>query len=103
MVVTGNQDFASYKSLILMGKAGSLFYNGEWINSYQPVSNPNPDLRWERKKEFNAGIDFSMFQNRIAGSLDYYYRMSEDLLYTYDVAVPPYLYNQLFTNVGYHK
>lgn len=98
--VTGNQDFPSYKSLILMGRAGRFFYNGEWINSYQPVSNPNPNLRWERKKEFNAGFDFSMLQNRIAGSLDYYYRMSEDLLYTYDVAVPPYLYNQLFTNVG---
>lgn len=98
--VTGNQDFASYKSLILMGSAGRFFYNGEWINSYQPVSNPNPDLRWEKKKEFNAGIDFSMFDNRIGGSLDYYYRMSEDLLYTYDVAVPPYLYNKLFTNVG---
>lgn len=98
--VTGNQDFDNYKSLILMGRAGRFFYNGEWINSYQPVSNPNPDLRWEKKKEYNAGFDFSLFNNRIGGSLDYYYRMSEDLLYTYDVAVPPYLYNQLFTNVG---
>lgn len=98
--VTGNQDFASYKSLILMGRAGTFFYNGSWINSYQPVSNPNPNLRWEKKKELNAGFDFSILNNRIAGSFDYYYRMSEDLLYTYDVAVPPYLYNQLFTNVG---
>jgi TonB-dependent starch-binding outer membrane protein SusC len=98
--VTGNQDFASYKSLILMGRAGRFFYNGEWINSYQPASNPNPDLRWEKKKEFNAGFDFSVLQNRVTGSLDYYYRMSEDLLYTYDVAVPPYLFNKLFTNVG---
>jgi len=98
--VTGNQDFANYKSLILMGKAGKFYYNGEWINSYQPVSNPNPDLRWEKKQELNAGIDFSIFKNRINGSLDYYYRRSTDLLYTYTVSVPPYIYDQLFTNVG---
>ncbi|MCF8379306.1 MAG: SusC/RagA family TonB-linked outer membrane protein [Bacteroidales bacterium] len=98
--VTGNQDFSNYKSLIQMGRAGKFFYNGNWINSYQPVSNPNPDLRWEKKKEVNAGLDFAILKNKITGSLDYYYRTSLDLLYTYDVAVPPYLYKELFTNVG---
>ncbi|MBN1132119.1 MAG: SusC/RagA family TonB-linked outer membrane protein [Bacteroidales bacterium] len=98
--VTGNQDFDSYKSLILMGKAGKFYYNGEWINSYQPVSNPNPDLRWEKKQELNAGIDFSLFENRLGGAFDYYYRQSTDLLYTYSVSVPPYIYDELFTNVG---
>lgn len=98
--VTGNQDFANYKSMILMGRAGKFFYNGAWINSYQPVSNPNPDLRWEKKQEFNIGADFSVLNNRLGGSLDYYYRTSKDLLYTYNVAVPPYLYKELFTNLG---
>jgi TonB-dependent starch-binding outer membrane protein SusC len=98
--VTGNQDFDNYKSLILMGRAGKFFYNGEWINSYQPVSNPNPDLRWEKKQEFNIGADFSMLRNRLGGTFDYYYRRSTDLLYTYSVSVPPYLYKELFTNVG---
>lgn len=98
--VTGNQDFDNYKSLILMGRAGKFFYNGEWINTYQPVSNPNPDLRWEKKQEFNIGADFSMYRNRLGGSIDYYFRTSTDLLYTYNVAVPPYLYKELFTNVG---
>lgn len=98
--VTGNQDFDNYKSLILMGRAGKFFYNGEWINSYQPVSNPNPDLRWEKKQEFNAGIDFTVLHSRLSGSLDYYYRQSTDLLYTYSVSVPPYIFDELFTNVG---
>lgn len=39
--VTGNQDFSNYKSLILMTTAGKFWYNGEWINTYQPASNPN--------------------------------------------------------------
>lgn len=83
-----------------MGKAGKFYYNGEWINSYQPVSNPNPDLKWERKQELNMGIDFSVLKNRLGGTIDYYYRTSTNLLYTYNVAVPPYLYQELFTNVG---
>jgi len=98
--VTGNQDFDNYKSLILLGTAGKFYYNGNWINSYQPASNKNPDLRWEKKKELNVGADFSLFDNRLGGSFDYYYRTSVDLLYTYEVAVPPYVFKDLFTNVG---
>ncbi|MFZ4546228.1 MAG: SusC/RagA family TonB-linked outer membrane protein [Bacteroidales bacterium] len=98
--VTGNQDFENYKSLTLMKRAGSFYYNGEWINTYQPKSNPNPNLRWEKKQEFNAGVDFGFLQNRISGAVEYYYRWSTDLLYTYTVTVPPYLTDELFTNVG---
>jgi TonB-linked SusC/RagA family outer membrane protein len=98
--VTGNQNFDSYKSQIMMGIAGKFLYNGEWINTYQPTSNPNPDLRWEKKQEFNVGVDFSLFKNRIGGAIEYYNRFSTDLLYTYNVPYPPYIYPELFTNVG---
>jgi TonB-linked SusC/RagA family outer membrane protein len=98
--VTGNQDIGNYQSLILMGKAGKFYYDGEWYNTYQPVSNPNPDLKWETKYEYNFGVDFSLLKNRLGGSLDLYYRASEDLLYTYNVPVPPYLYGEYFTNIG---
>lgn len=98
--ITGNQDIGNYRSLLLMGRAGKFFYNGEWINTYQPISNPNPDLKWENKHEINAGLDFAMLKNRLSGTIDYYYRKSTDLLYTYNVSVPPYLYKELFTNVG---
>lgn len=97
---TGNQDIGNYKSQILMGRAGKFYYNGTWINTYQPVSNPNPDLKWENKHEINAGIDFAVLKNRLSGTIDMYYRKSTDLLYTYEVSVPPYLYKELFTNVG---
>jgi len=97
---TGNQEFANYQSLIMMSAAGQFLYNGQWINSYAPVSNPNPDLRWEKKQELNAGVDFSILNNRVSGVIDYYYRKSTDLLYTYPVNVPPYIYPSLFTNVG---
>ncbi len=98
--VTGNQDFSPYRSQILFGRAGRFYYNGEWINTYQPVTNPNPDLRWEKKEEINIGLDFSILKRRLSGSLDIYSRTSKDLLFSYNVSVPPYLYDQLFTNVG---
>lgn len=98
--VTGNQDFSPYRSLILLERVGSLFYNQEWINSYGPGQNPNPDLRWEKKKELNIGVDFSVLSNRLSGSLEYYIRKTTDLLWEFQVSVPPYLYPTLFTNIG---
>lgn len=98
--VTGNQDFGNYKSLMLMSSGTNFYYNGQWINSYAPASNANPYLAWERKNEFNVGADFSFLGGRIGGNLDYYYRLTTNLLYNYDVPVPPYDNNKLFTNVG---
>lgn len=98
--VTGNQEIDSYQSLLLLKRAGYIYYNNEWINTYQPATNPNPDLRWEKKSEVNAGIDFSTLKSRLSGSLDFYYRKSSDLLYSYSVSVPPNLVNIKFANVG---
>lgn len=98
--VTGNQDFADYQSLMLMKVAGSFYYNGNWINTYTPASNPNADLAWEKKAEFNVGLDFGFFDSRLRGSIDYYNRKTSDLLYLYSVPTPPYVYDELFTNVG---
>lgn len=98
--VTGNQDFSPYRSLILLEQVGSLYYNQEWINSYGPGQNPNPELRWEKKNEVNIGLDFTISNRKINGSLEYYIRKSEDLLWEFQVSVPPYLYPYLFTNVG---
>ena len=98
--VTGNQEIANYQSLARLKTSGKFYYNGEWLNSYGPSSNENDDLKWERKSEFDVGIDFSVLKGRLSGTVDYYYRKTTDLLYTYSVPVPPNLYNRKFTNVG---
>src|SRR5881394_3837036 len=41
---------------------------------------PNPDLHWEQKTEFNAGLDGAVFDNRVAFSLDVYRSKTRDLL-----------------------
>lgn len=98
--VTGNQDIDNYLSLKLLNTGGRTLYDGQWINTYSPASNPNPDLKWERKGEFNIGVDLNAFNNRLAVTLDYYNRTTSDLLYWYSVPVPPNLYDELYTNVG---
>lgn len=98
--VTGNQSFANYQSLILMSRGDKFYYNGEWINSYQPKSNPEPNLKWEMKHEYNLGVDFAMFDSRLSGTVDVYYRKVKDALFSYAVPIPPYLHETKFTNVG---
>ena len=45
------------------------------------ISNrPNPDLRWEKTTTTNIGVDFSMFRNRLNGSIEYYNKSGVDLL-----------------------
>lgn len=98
--VTGNQDISNYQSLARLTTSGKFYYNGQWVNSYGPASNQNDDLKWEKKSEFNFGLDFSVLKGRISGTIDYYNRTTTDLLYTYSVPVPPNLYGSKFTNVG---
>ena len=98
--MTGNQDFSNYQSIMRVKPEGFFYYNGQWTNSYVPSSNANPDLQWEKKSEYNVGLDFGFLGGRIFGNIDYYYRHTSNLLYYYDVPVPPYDYDTLFTNVG---
>jgi len=99
--VTGNQDIPNYQSISRVGTTSRLFYNnGEWLNSYAPSGNPNPDLRWEKKGEFDAGIDFGLWNNRITGTFDYYTRRVSDLLWNYSVPVPPNVFPTTYANVG---
>jgi len=101
--ITGNQDFDSYKSLLLYGSAGYFPFNGEWYQVYGPSSNVNPDLKWERAINFNAGVDFALFDSRLTGSVDYYIRTNKDLLGNYRVPLPPNSQNETFANVGTMK
>lgn len=98
--VTGNQGIGNYISLQKLGTSGVMLYNGEWISGYAPASNPNPDLRWEKKAETNIGVDITFLNNNVNLTLDVYNRRTKDLLYEYVVPVPPNLYNTIWTNIG---
>lgn len=102
--VTGNQDAISpYRSLKVMSPNGTTSYNGSSVVTYALASNPNPDLQWETKYTFDAGIDFGLWKNRFSGTLDVYTSTTKNLLYTYTVPVPPFAYSTLLANMGTMK
>ncbi|GAB3655604.1 TonB-dependent receptor [Echinicola sediminis] len=76
------------------------FIGGSWVPGFVPARNFNPDLRWEKKEEFNFGIDYSFFGDRLSGSIDVYRRDINDLLYNFPVPVPPYLIGSMTINAG---
>ena len=82
------------------GSHGQYYMDGEWIKGYHPASNENPELRWEKLVAVNVGIDFSMFNNRLRGSLDLFDRESPDLLYNYTAPQPPFIHSSILVNVG---
>ena len=101
--VTGNQDFGSYLSLNTMTGFGYYFYNGRYFQVWGPSKNVNPDLKWEKGKNWNICLDFSLFKNRLYGSINFFSRRQQDLLGNYKVSVPPYLFDETFVNVGTMK
>ncbi|MEN8116049.1 MAG: SusC/RagA family TonB-linked outer membrane protein [Bacteroidota bacterium] len=98
--LTGQLPRDSYLSLLRLGPGGNFFYNGEFVPGYEPVSNANEDLRWEKKAELNIGFDFSFNKSKVFGSFDFYTRTTTDLLFQYEVPVPPNLYSQSLLNIG---
>ena len=60
----------------------------------------NKHLKWETTTTYNAGLDFSLFRNRVSGSVDYYYRKTTDLINTATVSAGSNFRNQVVSNIG---
>ncbi len=100
---TGNQDFGNYLSLDTYGGYGYYPYNGTSFQVWGPNQNTNYNLRWEKAINFNAGVDFELFDSKISGSINYYERTNKDLLGSYNVPNPPNIQGSTFANVGTMK
>jgi TonB-linked SusC/RagA family outer membrane protein len=98
--ITGINIGEPYVSLASLNYENYFMYAGEWINTLIPVRNPNPNLKWEKKYEYNIGLDFEMFDGRFGGAFDFYRRDTKDALWDYSVPVPPYQYGYITANVG---
>lgn len=98
--ITGTEPSAAYQSLNTLDFNSRAFINGEWIQVISPSQNPNPDLRWEKKKETNLGLDFGLWKDRVSGSVDAYKRTVNDLLFNYTVPTPPYLFPNILANAA---
>jgi TonB-linked SusC/RagA family outer membrane protein len=79
--LTGNAGIGNFKQLGLY-TVGS--YNQE--PGLIPLQIANDDLGWENTRQFDFGLDYGFFNNRISGEIDYYVKKTKDLLL--DVPVP---------------
>lgn len=90
----------SYNSQQLVQPNGVVPVEGATAVTLGIIRNANPDLKWEVKHTFNVGLDVAFWNNRVVLTADYYYSKTTDMLYMYDVSVPPYTYNKLLANLG---
>ena len=67
--------------------------------SVVPYIYGNEDITWEKNGNFNAGVEFSLFRGRLSGSVEYFYRKTSDMLFSFPIA-PSFGYRSYYRNVG---
>ena len=82
------------------GPTGNFFVGGSFVQRFGPVSNDNPDLKWEETSEYNFGVDFALLDERLTGTVEYYQKNTADLIQEMQVPVPPNPYPRSWLNVG---
>ena len=83
---TGNQNGISPTlAQKLIGYGSPTLVNGVVVTPTIITQNANTNLSWEKKTQYNAGIDFSLLGNKLSGSIDAYSGVTKDLLYEFAV------------------
>lgn len=82
---TGNQEIGLYSSLPTLGTT-TYEFGGNLVKGFRPNKIPNPDLRWEKTIQYDAGLDMGFVDNRIRLTTDIYYKKTTDLIYS--IAIP---------------
>ncbi|MDN3549957.1 SusC/RagA family TonB-linked outer membrane protein [Mucilaginibacter aquaedulcis] len=94
---TGNQEIGNYKSLAQYS-TGQTAQNGQTAISLLPNYIGNPDLKWERTRQIDGGIELGLFGGRVNLDADYYQRTTTDLLLQ-----APIPYTAGFTTANVYK
>lgn len=98
--MTGNQEIGNYNAIsTLSAYSWGYIFGGEKTTVVLPQQYANPDLKWETTTQTDIGLDFGLFNNRIRGSIDWYYKKTKDLLLRVAVPSPSLITSQL-ANVG---
>lgn len=77
--ITGNTEIPTYQSLGTISSETTLI-NGTRVSQSYINRLPNPNLEWEKTKQFDIGMDLSLFNRRLSFGFDYYHKLTTDLL-----------------------
>ncbi|MGN1228868.1 MAG: SusC/RagA family TonB-linked outer membrane protein, partial [Prevotella sp.] len=102
--VSGNAlGFGAYSALSTYGikeKHTVTTINGVPYATIEATKLANPDLKWEKTGMFNIGLDYAFFNGRLNGSIEYYNKVTKDLIWNYPVSSFIYPFNKIAANVG---
>ena len=96
---TGNQEIGNYPALSTYSSGNDAIWNGQAVTGTKPSKIPNPDLKWETTDQYNIGVDYGFFNNRLNGSIDYFWKKTTDMLLELPIPQSTGYSNQL-TNIG---
>jgi TonB-linked SusC/RagA family outer membrane protein len=100
--VNGNQTFGNYRYISTYSYGESqarVQFGNEFVNTIRP-SAVDPNIKWEETTAWNLGADFAVLGGRLGGSLEYYVKDTDDMLFEVPVAAGTNLSNYVITNVG---
>lgn len=99
--LTGNANIPPYQTITPYGPTANPYSsaNGSGLTTLVPTQLANPDIKWETTSQYNAGLDFAFFDNRISGSVDVFQKQTYDLLQYINVA-PSTGFTKITANQG---
>jgi len=101
--VTGQQDGLGNYSYVTYYSLSNQTAQYQLGNTFYPLYRPSgsdPDIKWEQSATTNAKIDYGFLNNRIAGSVEFYYKNTTDLLNNVNLSAGQGFTNQQTKNVG---
>ena len=99
--LSGNQSsIDAYTTLSLIYPNGVVPAGSGTVVTFDQLANNNPGLKWETTRTVNAGVEAEMLEGRLQAGINFYHSTTSDMLYPYDVSVPPYTYPELVGNLG---
>lgn len=81
---TGNANIGNSLAFQTFSAGSQVLFGNTFYSTIYPSRISNPDLTWERAVQYDMGFDFSILDNRLTGSFDYFNKETKDLL----VSVP---------------
>ena len=78
----GNEGIGNFATISTFVAGGNTVLGGVILSGAQPARIPNPNLTWETTEEFNYGLDFGFFDNRISGNIEYYIKNTINQLFS---------------------
>lgn len=99
---TGNQAFSNYQQFATY-LPGDPLTRTQWGNEFITTIRPSaydPNIRWETTRAINIGLDFGLWSQRLSGTIDWYTKKTEDLIFTVPVCAGCNLSNFSTQNIG---